>query len=92
MWWCTKKFSFAEIPAEQIIGREEVLKILADALEKLRKGGEMDKAELKRLQTIALASRNYITLLDSYENCAELEEGIRSLEETAVWAAEHAEK
>ena len=56
------------------------------------KGGEMDKAELKRLQTIALASRNYITLLDSYENCAELEEGIRSLEETAVWAAEHAEK
>ena len=65
---------------------------LADAIEKLRRGGEMDKAELKRLQTIAWAARNYINLLDSYENYEELEERIRSLEETAAWTAEHAEK
>lgn len=85
------KFFLPEIVPETL-ERGEVLKILSDAIERLRKGGEMDKAELKRLQTIACAARNYIKLLDSHENYAELEERIRSLEETAAWEAEHAEK
>ena len=88
----TTKFSLPEIVPREIMEPGEVLKILADAIEKLRKGGEMDKAELKRFQTIAWAARNYITLLESYENYEKLEERIRSLEETAAWEAEHAEK
>ena len=88
----TMKFFLPEIVPSEIMERGEVLKILADAIEKLRRGGEVDKAELKRLQTIAWAARNYINLLDSYENYAELEERIRSLEETAAWTAENAEK
>ena len=88
----TKDFFFPEIPAERMIEHEEALKILVDAIERLRRGGETNKAELKRLQTIAWAARNYITLLESYENYAELEERIRSLEETAAWTTEHTEK
>jgi len=75
-----------------MIEHEEALKIFVDAIERLRRGGEMDKAELKRLQTIAWAARNYIPLLDSYENYTELEERIRSLEETAAWTTEQTEK
>jgi len=33
----TKKFFFQEIPAEQMIEREEALKVLAGALEKLKR-------------------------------------------------------
>ena len=78
-----KKISFTEIRAERIIEREEALKILAGALEKLWKGGEMEEAELIRIRTINAVIRNYFTVFNSYEKYAELEERITRLEEAA---------
>ena len=51
----TKKFSFSEILAERVVNRE-ALKILAGAVEKLRRGGEIDKVELGRLRTTIAAT------------------------------------
>jgi len=67
-----RNFSFTEIRAERIIEREEALKILAGAIEKLQKGGEMQEAELIRIRTIIMAIRGYFIAFDSYEKYAEL--------------------
>jgi hypothetical protein len=39
-----------EIPAEQIIEREEALKTLAGTVEKLQRGGEMKQVEMIRIR------------------------------------------
>ena len=78
-----KKFSFEEIRAERVIEREEALKILAGAIERLQRGGEMNDGELFRLRTIIMAIRGYFAVFNSYEKYAELEERVRRLEEDA---------
>jgi len=78
-----RNFSFTEIRAERIIEREEALKILAGAIEKLQKGGKMPEAELFRIRTIIMAIRGYFTVFNSFEKYAELEERVRRLEEAA---------
>ena len=78
-----RKISFDEIQAERIIEREEALKILAGAIEKLQKGGKMEEEELFRIRTIIMAIRGYFAVFNSYEKYAELDERIRRLEEDA---------
>ena len=74
-----KNFSFTGIRAERIIEREEALKILAGALERLREGGEMQEAELDRIRTINAVIRNYFAVFNSYEKYAELEARLNRL-------------
>jgi hypothetical protein len=75
------KISFSEIRAERIIEREEALKILAGAIEKLQKGGEMEEAELIRFRTIIMAIRGYFSAFESFEKYAELEARLNRLAE-----------
>jgi hypothetical protein len=63
-----------------MIEREYALKILAGAIERLRKGGEIEKAELLRLKTIKALIQGYIETYDSYDKYAVIEERFKRLE------------
>jgi len=76
----TKKIFFQEIPAERMIEREEALKVLAGALERLRRGGGMEETELIRLRTITAIVRAYVAIYDSYDKYADIEERFQRLE------------
>jgi hypothetical protein len=76
----SKKILFPEISADKMIEREYALKILAGAIERLRKGGEIEKAELLRLKTIKALIQGYIETYDSYDKYAVIEERFKRLE------------
>jgi len=76
----SKKILFPEIAADKMIEREHALKILAGAIERLRKGGEMEKAELLRLKTIKALVQGYIETYDSYDKYAKIEARFKRLE------------
>jgi len=76
----SNKILFPEIAADKMIEREHALKILAGAIERLRKGGEIDKAELLRLKTIKALIQGYIETYNSYDKYAEIEAQLKRLE------------
>jgi len=78
-----KKFYCQTIEGDEIMSREEALKVLSAVIKRLKEGGEMDEGELVRLRTVISAIRRYFAVFDSYEKYAELEERIRRLEEAA---------
>jgi len=76
----TKNFFLPEIPAERMIEREEALRVLAGAMERLRRGGDMNQAELFRLRTITAIVRAYVSVYDSCDKYADIEERFKRLE------------
>jgi len=78
----TMKKSYCQtIEGDEIMSREDALKVLAAVIKKLQSGGEIDDVELMRLRTVNAVIRNYFTVFDSFEKYAELEARMNRLAE-----------
>jgi len=75
-----KKFYCQTIKGDEIMSREEALKVLSAVIQHLKEGGEMDEGELVRLRTIVSAIGRYFVVFDSYEKYAELEARMKRME------------
>lgn len=79
-----------KLPSSEILTHEQVLKVLAAALEKGKESG-LDSLEINRLNTLANLARTYDSILEKFERWVEIEERIRRIEQRLV-AAEYHEK
>lgn len=67
-------------PAE-LLTHEHVLKILSAAVKRLQEGGDIDKAEVQRLNALSALTSCYDVLLERFERWVEIERRMTQIEE-----------